>query len=57
MSHPLPPEDYRPAAWLTLPKYSKRELMWLCERLDRSNHELRQQLFRLREQLRKESGQ
>lgn len=47
----LPPEDYRPAAWLTFPKYSKRELMWLCERLDHSNHELRQQLFRLRTQL------
>lgn len=49
--HPLPPDDYRPAAWLVLPKYSKRELQWLAERLDHSNHELRQQLFHLREQL------
>lgn len=50
---PAIPEDYRPSAWLVLPKYSKRELQWLCERLDHSNHELRQQLFHIREQLRR----
>jgi hypothetical protein len=50
---PTIPEDYKPAAWLTMPKYSKLEIMWLCEKLDHSNHELRQALFRTREQLRR----
>ncbi|MDR6623049.1 hypothetical protein [Sinomonas atrocyanea] len=47
------PNDYRPAKWLTGPKYSKRELQFLAEKLDHSNHVLKQQLFHLRTQLEK----
>jgi hypothetical protein len=50
---PSIPEDYKPAAWLVMPKYNKRELQWLCEKLQSSNFELRQSLFHLKEQLRR----
>lgn len=51
------PADWTAPAYLTLPKYSKRELQFLAARLQESNFELRQSLFHLREQLRKETGQ
>jgi hypothetical protein len=54
---PTVPEDWKEPAWIKLPKYTRRELAWLCERLDHSNHELRQNLFRLREQLAKHDRQ
>ena len=50
---PSIPEDYKPAAWLVMPKYNKRELQWLCERLQESNFELRQAIIRMREQIRR----
>lgn len=47
------PADWTAPAYLVLPKYSKRELQFLAARLQESNFELRQQLFRLREELRR----
>lgn len=45
------PEDWTAPPWLERPGYTNRELMYLAERLDASNRQLRLINQRLRTQL------
>jgi hypothetical protein len=51
------PEDWTAPSWLTGPNYTKTELMYLAERLDASNRQLRIINQRLRTQLDRQETQ